>query len=124
MKRYFELPSLLSDGMPFRFYCATGGLIGYLAKLLRQVVWNALDNNIKTMTLECFDIAFQETQWDGGVQSSYHNVFKREFSAKPTPAVLNRVMKIGTRPPEENIPRSAKTRKNKQPKLGQVLSAS
>jgi Bacterial TniB protein. len=48
----FDLPALDSNDMAFRCYCATGGLIGYLTKFLRQVVWNALDNASRVISID------------------------------------------------------------------------
>lgn len=41
----FELPDLASEGMALRFYLATGGLIDYIAKILLQATWNAIDKD-------------------------------------------------------------------------------
>ena len=48
----FDLPALDSDEMAFRFYCASGGLIGYVVKILRQAVWNATDSDSTVITLQ------------------------------------------------------------------------
>jgi hypothetical protein len=34
MKACFKMPSLGIESMGFRFYCASGGIIGYVAKIL------------------------------------------------------------------------------------------
>lgn len=39
----FEFPEMSSEVMALRFYLATGGLIDYVAKILLQATWNAID---------------------------------------------------------------------------------
>ena len=54
----YEIPKLYLDEMAFRFWCATGGLFGYLVKLLRSVVWLCRVNGRKQIiTLADLDVA-------------------------------------------------------------------
>jgi len=60
---HFDLPVLDGDEMAFRCYCGTGGLIGYLSKFLRQMVWNALDANKRSISLQELEKAHNESVW-------------------------------------------------------------
>ena len=57
---HLEFPSLDSDEMAFRFFCACGGIFGYIVKLLRQVVVNAVSTNTGSVTLELLAQSLEE----------------------------------------------------------------
>lgn len=63
MSRHFDLPELDSEGLAFRFYCGTGGLIGYVVKMLRQAVWDALDEGRKVITVADLADAHRRSVW-------------------------------------------------------------
>ncbi|MEY4483629.1 MAG: hypothetical protein RL693_1081 [Verrucomicrobiota bacterium] len=56
----FEMPAISEGDMPFRFYCASGGLIGYVTKILRQATWNAIDKNSRSIKLSDLATAYSE----------------------------------------------------------------
>lgn len=90
----FDLPTLDSDEMAFRFYCASGGLIGYVSKLLRLASWNVIDEGRSTITLEDLDQALKhgvlsENSWNGKTP------FERGFKAHPTEPLLTMAGNIG-----------------------------
>lgn len=95
MSEHFDIPDLASDGMAFRCYAGTGGLMGYLTKFLRQAVWNALDKKKRKITLEDLALAHDQSVWkkDGviGIQSP----FSRAFAVTPTEELLARIQQIG-----------------------------
>lgn len=95
--RHLELPALHSDEMAFRIYCATGGLMGYLTKLLRQAVWNAIDKDSKKIDLEDFFRAHREAVWAEESSDSLPSPFARKFSLTPNEELLRRIQAIGTR---------------------------
>lgn len=59
--RDFDLPELTEHDMSFRFYLATGGLLGYLSKLLTQAVWDAITEKRTVMKMEHFAVAYEKT---------------------------------------------------------------
>jgi len=95
IRRFFDIPDLFQDEMAFRFYCATGGLIGYLTKLLRQAVWDAVDAQRTSITLSDLAIAYEESIWRGGDVDKGQNPFSREFKSVPTIDLLSKVSQIG-----------------------------
>lgn len=118
----FEMPSLASDEMAFRFYCASGGLIGYVAKILRQAIWNALDAGKTFISLEDLALAFQEVDVsDGGQGASPANPFERGFCAMPTDALLAAAREIGLPKLDPEAPQRGR-RRPKEPTIGEVLS--
>ena len=92
---YFELPNLDSDEMAFRCYCATGGLIGYLSKFLRQAVWNALDADKKTITFEDLGIAHKGSIWGHEHNLNDLDPFSRDFTQSQQANLLAKATQIG-----------------------------
>jgi hypothetical protein len=52
------LPKLHTGEWPFRCYCATGGLIGYLKKFLSELLIHAQVQQKSTLILADFDVAY------------------------------------------------------------------
>lgn len=120
--REFDMPDVASDEMAFRFYCATGGLIGYVAKVLKQAVWNALDAGRRMIKLADLSDAYVEAVvTDQQKVLTLLNPFTADFSASPNPALLAAVREIGTPKAEEALP--PRRRKPATPKVGEVLNA-
>ena len=93
LKRY-QFPDLTSDEMAFRFYCATGGLIGYLAKILHQVCLNAQVENKFSISLKDLARAYEESVWVDTLL--IENPFSKSFNIVPNVASLNAASQIGT----------------------------
>jgi len=91
----FDIPDFDSADMAFRFYCGTGGLVGYLSKFLRQVVWNAVENNKKCISIEDLALAHMESVWSKETLSDINSPFSRDFKPVPTIALLESIAKIG-----------------------------
>lgn len=118
----FDLPQLDSDEMAFRFYCATGGLIGYIVKILRKAVWNAVDDGRRQIALKNLATAWQESVYRDIAALDLPNPFSRGFAAQSNEDLLARVCKIGTALPVEPKPKATRTKK-RAPSLGEVLHA-
>lgn len=112
--KQFDLPKLDSDEMAFRFYCASGGLIGYLAKILRQAIWNALDDGKLQITLEDLAIAYQESVYKDEMATDLLNPFDRGFIVQVNDELLKRVSLIGVAMPEEPQRRKSRRKKEEQ----------
>jgi len=95
MAVHFDLPELQSSEMAFRFYCASGGLIGYLAKMLRAAVWMACDQNRKSISLEDLSAAFCMSISMDKMGEAIPNPFSRGFIPQPTTHLLELVANIG-----------------------------
>lgn len=111
LSEHFELPRLDSDEMAFRCYCGTGGLMGYVTKLLRTAVWNAVDSKHKKITLRDLAVAHRESVWNQELLSSVAEPFSRAFQTLPSPDVLEKVSRIGTA--AEEIPSARRRRPQK-----------
>lgn len=123
LSRHFNLPLLDSPEMAFRCYCGTGGLIGYLSKFLRQLVWNALESNDTTIALEDFAKAHDEAVWSKNGLREIPSPFTKEFSAMPSDDLIARIKTLGT--PVEPPPAPRKSRRTpKTLSANSVLSAS
>lgn len=94
LSAYYELPELHSDEMAFRFYCATGGLIGYLTKILRKATWDAIDENRSVITLDDLDQSYRNVV----IAQNYFNgksPFKHGFTTQATNDTLMSAKEIG-----------------------------
>lgn len=80
LETIFEMPCLTSQEMAFRCYCGSGGLMGYLTKFLRQMVWNALDAQTYVITLEDMLRAHEQAVWSSDGLQEFPNPFSREFT--------------------------------------------
>lgn len=95
LRTQFDIPDLDGDDMAFRMYCATGGLMGYLTKTLRQAVWTARDNESKVITLQDLEAAHYEAVWSREKLSHLPNPFDRTLLVYPTKDVLAQTKLIG-----------------------------
>lgn len=120
----FEIPGLDSREMAFRCYCGTGGLVGYLTKFLRQAVWNALDAGTKTITLEQLAHAHKESVWGRDGLKDIASPFARDFSALPSEALLEKVLRIGVPKEDMSVQNRGRAHKSATPSISQLLSAS
>lgn len=110
----FDLPELDGDDLAFRIYCATGGLIGYLTKTLRQTVWNAVDANTRLISLKDIETAHQEAIWSRENLAYLPNPFNRSNLVYPTEEIIAQTKLIGT--PSFQVPvKQARLRAKPQP---------
>lgn len=119
----FDIPDFDSADMAFRFYCGTGGLVGYLSKFLRQVVWNAIENNRKSISIEDLAFAHMESVWSKETLSDISSPFSRDFKPVPSIALLDKIAMIGV-PVEPIEPPRKRKAKAISSSARQVLSAS
>lgn len=119
----FDLPCFTGDEMAFRFYCGTGGLIGYLSKFLRQAVWNAIDSNSKFIDLPALLLAHSQSVWVKDGPTGLPSPFDRKFSTSVTDDLLARIMKIGVPADEIRVPRSRAGRRTDVLGVQAVLTA-
>jgi hypothetical protein len=111
MRDYFDIPSFMSDEMAFRFFCASGGLIGYVAKILRVAVWNASDAGQGTIGLSELRVAYETAVRKEDPDAIHLDPFTSEFSAIPGDDILALVGKLGTRVDPPPRIRGARNRK-------------
>jgi hypothetical protein len=80
MSEKYELPPLHSEAMAFRIYCGTGGLIGYVANLLRKAEMNASDSDRTTISLEDLNVAYLEAIYSCDSIDERLKPFEEHFS--------------------------------------------
>ena len=95
ISEHFDIVNLAAPEMAFRVYCGTGGLMGYLTKILRTAVWNAVDLKRKKITLKDLAEAHTQSVWNAKGFSSVPAPFSTQFSTEPTPELLSKVSAIG-----------------------------
>jgi hypothetical protein len=96
-KRYLT-PDLGAEDMAFRFYLASGGLIGFLAKLLRQVERNCASRNNLTITIEDLHAAHMQAIWYSQRNPDLPRPFDKGFKLGAMADELEAVGMIGTVP--------------------------
>lgn len=96
LEERFDLPRLDSEEMALRCYCATGGLMGYLAKFLRQAVLDAAAASANAITLADLAQASHEAVWKSAALADMPNPFSVDFALSD--AILERVATIGAAP--------------------------
>lgn len=120
---HFDLPQLHAGAMAFRCFCATGGLIGYLAALLQQAVWDAIASERKHITLDDLNLAHERAVWNPRVSGSVPKPFGHEFQTEPTVDLLHQVSQIGTVIGFPDKPRIRCGRRSKQESVAACLVA-
>lgn len=120
----FDVPGFTSDEMAFAFYGATGGLIGYLVKLLRQSVCTANKENKRQITHQDFDRAHEESIWRGSTEAP--RSFGKDFLREPNEDLLNRIERIGTASvvPTSLARPGRKSSKSSSPSINRLLGGS
>jgi hypothetical protein len=99
----YQFPALESEEMAFRFYCASGGLVGYIAKILRKAIWDAISQKRKVITLENLASAFAESVWQNP-SLTVMNPFSDKFESNASQYLLKLARGIGTAEAEDEIP--------------------
>ena len=124
MSEHFDMPELHRTEMAFRLWCASGGLIGHLAKLLRQAVWDTCDAGKRSITLEGFRAAHAFAAWSEFGDAVTVSPFDRSFSVEPTQEKIAQALTIGTCEVEVEAPTRGRPKKGTGPTLNQVLTGS
>jgi len=124
LRTQFDVPELDCDEMAFRIYCATGGLMGYLTKLLRQAVWNAVDEERGSISLADLARAHEDALWSPAVLPNLPRPFDGGFNLGPSEDLLQKIRRLGTptEPVQETVPRNLP--RARSPRIGEVLCAS
>lgn len=95
ISKHYKIPELSSESMAFRFYCATNGLMGYLSKLLKQLLRNAEMSGKESIILEDIAKAYMQSIWPGERIPGLPRPFSRNFELRCTSEVLQAVSRIG-----------------------------
>lgn len=125
MAEFFAMPELDGEEMAFRFWCASGGLIGHLTKLLRQAVWDAFDAERGEITLAGFDAAHRSAIWAELGTVVTESPFDRAFSVEPTQEKIDLGLSLGVREPDPqpHSRRRGAVMTSSAPTLSRVLTA-
>ena len=117
----YELPDLSNEAVAFRFYMATGGLIGLLAKLLRRAEQEAVLSERNRITLDDFDRAHKRAIWSHDADQL--RPFAAGFNAQPSIELIRRAATIGLEHSDvEPRPRKS-TRSARPPSISSLLVA-
>lgn len=119
----YDAPEFGSSDMAFRFWVATGGLMGYLTRLLRQLERNAIVEGRKVITLKDLHNAHLQSIWTAQRLPGLPQPFAEKFATEETVDVLQKVRKIGSAidiPPQTG--RHTAARQNRE-SLNQPLGA-
>jgi hypothetical protein len=91
----FAIPDISSEDMAYRVYLATGGLMGYVAKLLRQALRNTLGQDRPVVTLRDLNVAHMQAIWSIQRIPGLPKPFEAEFKVEKNMDILDRVSRIG-----------------------------
>jgi DNA transposition AAA+ family ATPase len=95
INKSYEVPQLYTDDMAFRFYLATGGLMGYLSKLLREALRTADIEKRTTISFNDFNVAHKDTVWSLHRNMALPRPFDRNFQRVNNEEMMALVKKIG-----------------------------
>lgn len=115
----FNCIELSNNDVGFRLYIASGGLIGYLWKLLRQVTLNADYSNNSKISLCALDEAYEESI---GVRFG-PSPFRDDANLKKTKSVIEAAMSKGRHVQTKTESKRRSKRKKAEP-LSSILSVS
>lgn len=121
MRKHFDVFDFSEQPTAFRLYCGTGGLIGYVSKLLRAVVRNAISTGKIVITYQDLATAYANSIWETGNGMDSATIFNLSVSLTPIQPILSGAAQVGTPVP------SAPRRRGRQqpsvaPSIGQILS--
>ncbi|BCM26199.1 hypothetical protein ZMTM_24580 [Methyloradius palustris] len=92
----YGFPDLSSENMVFRFYCATGGLIGYMVKIFKETLLKAEAEGRMSVSLGDLAIGYQDAIWQCR-QRTIFNPFLVDFDPTPSPYILDLAREVGTK---------------------------
>jgi len=116
----YETPILHSEDMAFRFYCASGGLINYLVKLLQKAERNAIGGNKTSITMEDLNVADHQVSYSSD-PSQQLRPFDGTFSLVADIDTLDRAAKVGSLQYEEEQPASRGHKRARKQSLDSIL---
>jgi hypothetical protein len=96
--RFFKVPEIETDRIAFLFFCATGGIIGYMAKILDQAVKSAVLKDRTRITLEDLACAHENCMDPTDFAVRGISPFAKNFSPTIDDVFMARVMRVGVRP--------------------------
>tara|TARA_R110001599_G_scaffold64023_3_gene179194 strand:+ start:850088 stop:851146 length:1059 start_codon:yes stop_codon:yes gene_type:complete len=94
--RAFEpiaLPDLSSDEFAFRWYCASGGLIGLVLKIFRECLNTAAQKSYSALTLEDFDEAHRNAHYEQAEKG--FRPFSKDFNPTPSRDAISHADDVG-----------------------------
>lgn len=95
----FDLPEFTNHEIAFRFYMATGGLLGYLSKLLTQAVWDAIFEKRTCINLMHFEIAYEKSMRVSNFDNAV-NPFSSKFNPVPSGETIANANLVGVHIPD------------------------
>lgn len=119
----YEFPDMSSESVAFRIYCATGGLMGYVTKILRQAIWGAISMQTKVIGLADLAVAYEDAIWSDRFRSDF-NPFDLRFDPTPNPLLLASAKEVGLATIEDQVMQrlGRKFRAKSQP-VSEILSS-
>lgn len=100
IEQFFKIPQIESERIAFLFFCATGGIIGFVAKILDQAVKSAVLKGTTKITLDDLVCAHENCMDPNDFVVRGRSPFAKQFSPKADDVFMARVMRVGVRPEE------------------------
>lgn len=96
----FEMPDLSGGEMALRMYLASGGIIDFVASILSQAIWNAIDDGRWKIALKDLKLARDEALWDDGAlgENPFGSKYELEKDLESKIVVAKRINERVERP--------------------------
>lgn len=95
LSEVYDCPDFSTENMAFLFYLATGGLMGYLVRLLRQVELDCITDRRRKISLEHFHAAYIQAIWAAQRNPDLPKPFAPDFELSEANEKLGLVRSIG-----------------------------
>jgi hypothetical protein len=114
--------ALASDSVAIRLYCASGGLMGYLTKLLDRAERNAIGDDRRVIELNDLAIAYRQAVWHSR-DASIPDPFAPDFSLRVSEELLQKFRAVAIPAIEHLVTRRRGPRKAQDLPLSSLLVA-
>lgn len=105
VSRFVDMPDFDNREIAFRIYVGCGGLIGYVAKFLEQLVWNVGESRKKSVTMKDLSRAYFESVAKDKDANSELQPFHKRFRVDPeNQDILALAKQVG----KEQVPKYSK----------------
>ncbi len=104
INRFVDMPDFGNREMAFRIYVGCGGLIGYVAKFLEQLVWNIGESGKKSVSMNDLRRAYFESVAKDTDANSELQPFHKKFCADPeNKEILAIAKQVGKERPPKHL---------------------
>lgn len=123
LSKCYELPSFHPEDISFRFYLASGGLIGFLVNILSKAQRNCAGRGELTITVKDLHDAHMQSIWYAQRNPDLPKPFDPAFKGSPTQEVIAIASSVGVPPEVALVAPSRGPVRNRPVTLNEMLVA-